>query len=213
MAAGVGIAQTRKTMEPTQIFDAIERLARSRRVALLEYHKAGQVGPTRRTVEPYSVESNGADLMVRCWQIDPPTSESDGWRVLRMDRIVAVYDGGADFTPRAPVTLGGQPLSPFFDGRPISSDPAAKYHTYVQSCLLDGRLSEDEIDGALSLSSTLDADQVRAVHARLFAAALQEAALDDMVSADDAAYLAGLHRFLQVLGWAPGGANAGVFGR
>lgn len=185
-----------------ETLNTLENLAQAKRLAWIDYRKAGTHGPGRRLVEPYSIESNGTDLMIRCWQREP-AGAAVGWKVLRLDGIVRVSDGGATFEPRGPVTLGVPPENPFSDSRPINSDPLAKYRTYLQSCLLDGQFTQAELEGAVDVASGLLLGQMRAVHAQVLAAALQEAALDEDIDTHEADYIARLFAFLRMLGWAP----------
>lgn len=186
------------------VLNALTELAKNHRLARVEYRRAGQSAVTPRLVEPYAIEGVGVDRVLRCRQIDPPAVGDDAWKSLRLDRIVRVSDGGQAFQPQTAVTLGQpQAANPFSDAHRIATEPGEEYRQYVLSCLLDGKLSPAEIQGAARFTADLPDDRRRAIHARVFATALGEAAMDGSVTEQETDYLARLHTFLRTLGWAP----------
>ena len=184
--------------------DTLEDLAHRHRLARVEYRAVGRQPPSVRVVEPYAVEGDGIDRALRCRQIEPAPATGDDawrWRRLRIDRIAGVADAGRSFVPQAtPMPPGGT----FTDAKAISTDPGEEYGQYVLSCLLDGKLTEAERVGASQVAANLTEDRRRAIHARVFAAALNEAALDGVITQSEVEYLVRLSGFLHALGWAPG---------
>jgi hypothetical protein len=193
------------------IANTLGDLAKRHRLARVEYRGAGQpAAPSVRVVEPYAIAGTGQHRALRCRQVEPaPAPGYDAWRRLRLDRIAGVTDAGRTFEPQSPIVLGHagggiEAAHPFADARPIAAEPGEEYAQYVLSCLLDGKLTEAEVQGAAQVAADLDDDRRRAIHARVFAAALGEAALDGAITRTEAEYLVRLSGFLHTLGWAPG---------
>lgn len=82
-----------------------------------------------------------------------------------------------------------------------------EYQELVLVLLSDYVVSPQEAEEARVLAArlALTASQVRAVHARIFAATLNQWAADDEIDDNERVYLSVLHRALETLGWAPGG--------
>jgi hypothetical protein len=180
-------------------------LAHRHRLARVEYRAVGRQSPSVRVVEPYAVEGDGMDRALRCRQIEPAPATGDDawrWRRLRLDRIAGVADAGRSFVPQPPPAL--PPGGTFADAKTISTEPGEEYAQYVLSCLLDGKLTEAELAGAAHVAADLGEDRRRAIHARVFATALNEAALDGVITRSEVEYLVRLAGFLHALGWAPG---------
>lgn len=183
----------------------IVRLAGARRVVCLAYQKPGEWSDTRRFVEPYRLQESTASLMVQCWQLDPTIEDRCKWRNFRIDRITSVGDGGRAFEPRIPITLGAGEVTAFAWGHEpaVTQGAAAEYFNFLESSLLDGLVSQDELERARALGARVEPDERRGVHARVFANVLQEVLQDAAVSDREAQYLAGVRSFLATLGWAP----------
>lgn len=185
-------------------------LAQRHRLARVEYRGAGQRVPSVRVVEPYAIEGSGRDRWLRSRQVEPaPAAGYDPWRRLRLDRIVRVADAGRSFAPQSPIVVAHasgavEAAHPFADAKPIAAEPDEEYAQYVLSCLLDGKLTEAEVQGAAQVAADLEDGRRRAIHARVFAAALNEAALDGAISGAEVEYLVRLAGFLHTLGWVPG---------
>lgn len=80
------------------------------------------------------------------------------------------------------------------------------YWQSLVDAFLDGRLEEHEITklSAISAQYALGLDDIRALHARIFAEHMLQLAKDDAVTDAEAANMADLHVALGRLGWAPG---------
>jgi hypothetical protein len=90
--------------------ELLRKLAGKHRTAQITYWKPNEAEAQTRIVEPYemvraSTPSGEEREYIRCWQIWPPSEDGTYWRTFRPDRIKSVRDGGAEFTPRQPVTL------------------------------------------------------------------------------------------------------------
>ena len=79
------------------------------------------------------------------------------------------------------------------------------WHALV-AALQDLSLSADELDqlAALRTELALAADEIRAIHGRLFGQLLATVTADELITPTEAAALRKLHRELHPLGWAPG---------
>lgn len=191
------------------VLDLIVALSRQQRTAKIVYKKVAEPEPTIRTVEPYTLQEHNDNLMVRAWQLVPELASCDNcWRTFRIDRIVSVVDGGEEFDPRRPVTIAEGEIYKWAIQRrsetlnPVNLAPAV-YLQFVETSLLDGRLTKDEVDGAYLRAKAITPEQKRAVHAKVYAAVLQEVALDGEVTDDEDDYLQQVRDFLRTLGWAP----------
>ena len=181
-------------------------LARRQRVALLEYLKPGEHDSTERHVEPYRLqESAGENLMVQCWQIKPSTGDRCKWRNFRIDRIVGVRDAGVGFKPRCPVTLADGEVTDFKWGHePAQSLGAgAAYFKFIETAMLDGKITGDELYRAREMARGIPVDELRGLHAQVFRNVLDEVLQDTAVSDREVRYLSGVRQFLSALGWAP----------
>jgi hypothetical protein len=85
--------------------DTLIDLAKRRRTAKIRYQKPDGGAATIRIVEPYSLEDHLGDLLVVCWQLDPPTNDGTCWRSFRIDRMQEVTDSQIPFVPRVPVLI------------------------------------------------------------------------------------------------------------
>jgi DNA polymerase-3 subunit epsilon len=82
-----------------------------------------------------------------------------------------------------------------------------EYQELVLLLLSDYAVSSQEAEAAKTLAARLGltASQVRAVHARILGATLNQWAADDEIDDNERVYLSALYRALEALGWAPGG--------
>jgi predicted DNA-binding transcriptional regulator YafY len=113
----------------------ISELAMQSRLARISYRKLGVKAWTVRLVEPYAlVGCVGDEAVVRCWQVDPPVDDNNGWRSFRLDRILSASDGGAAFVPRCRVALGGTFIHEYQTAlaEPEDRDPETAYRHYLQ---------------------------------------------------------------------------------
>ena len=196
-------------------------LARDRRVVRLGYRRPGEARPAEYLVEPYRLHRPSGGALLHAWQASPPP-QAEGrspWRDFRLDRIASVADGGHAFEPRTTVTLPGDvaaatagppdalqtqaasPASLWSDERIGDVSPADAYFRQLESAMLDGQVTPDEMTLARDLAAGLDPAQRNAVHARVLAAVLNEIAQDGRVSHREEIYLGQVRELLGQLGW------------
>ena len=193
----------------------IVSLAEAGRVVRLSYRRPGDGSAGEYIVEPYQFRRAAGGPALHAWQLEPaPEGRSDGWRDFRLDRIAAAADGGRAFEPRAPVTVardlpaaGPAPGGPDFKGfgdRPIAAmGDSEDYFRQIETAMLDGKVTDDEMTLAEALRNRVDADRRRAAHARVFANVLHEVIQDGRISHREELYLRNVRAFLERLGWAP----------
>ena len=85
----------------------------------------------------------------------------------------------------------------------ITLGPGAQYFNHLEAAMLDGAVSAEELATARELGARVSVAERRGVHARVFANVLQEVLQDSEVSGREGAYIAGVRRFLEALGWSP----------
>lgn len=183
---------------------ALQQLGESQRLAVIDYQKPGALELTRRWVEPYQLQHTDSALMVLCWQVDPQTMERTSWRNFRIDRMRGVWDGGRVFVPRMPVTLHHGESRAFRFGHQGELSAVNDYFQFLETAMLDGKISQRELGRAEELGRLLSVDQVRAVHAQIFAGILREVLIDGMLDDREAAYLVTVRKMLKKLGYSPG---------
>jgi len=189
---------------------SLAQLASQCTTAKIIYKKVGEDWHSDRLVEPYSLSHSGDNLIVLTWQLDP---ELDGaaWRNFRVDRITRVSSGGKLFTPRTPVTLHLGEVSQFIFDRdpepaaPSKASPAELYFKFVEAALLDAKLTESELQEAKKLSSRLNPQRLKAIHAQIYANLINELCMDGLLSPPEEEMLRNMRLFLGELGWSPGG--------
>ena len=189
----------------------VVRLAEAGRVVRLGYRRPGDGSAAEYLVEPYRLQRSQAGPVLHAWQLEPPPEgRPDGWRDFRLDRLTAASDGGRPFTPRAPVTLGrdatpaaGQSFQAWGE-RPIAGMGSAEgYFQQLETAMLDGKVTDDEVALAESLRDRVEIHERKAVHARVFASVLHEVLQDGRISHREELYLRNVREFLERLGWAP----------
>jgi hypothetical protein len=195
----------------------IVRLAESGRVVRLGYRRPGDGSVAEYMIEPYRLHRAQAGPVLHAWQVaPPPEGRADGWRDFRLDRITAASDGGRSFRPRTAVTLGrdappagagaAADASSFqeWGDRPIAAmGNAEAYFRQLESAMLDGKVSDEEIALAESLRDRVEPHERKATHARVFASVLHEVLQDSRISHREELYLQNVRSFLDRLGWAP----------
>jgi hypothetical protein len=193
----------------------IVRLAEAGRVVRIGYRRPGEGAATDYLIEPYRFHRGHAGPVLHAWQFDPPQQgRADGWRDFRLDRITAASDGGRSFQPRAAVTVGrdippagpatGGPDFKGFGERPIASmGDAEDYFRQIETAMLDGKVTQDEMALAEGLRERVDIHERKAAHARVFASVLHEVIQDGRITHREELYLANVRAFLGQLGWAP----------
>ena len=208
---------------PAWLLD-LAALARGRRLVRLRCRRPGEAEAAEYLVEPYRLHRPAGGALLHAWQAAPPP-EAGGrspWRDFRVDRVVSVADAGETFEPRTAVTLPGDVAAAVAAGRPdalrgLSAvspgnlwgeapigqvSPADAYFRHLESAMLDGRVTPDELTLARGLAAGLAPEQRNAVHARVLAAVLHEVAQDGKVSHREEIYLAQVRELLGQLGWA-----------
>jgi hypothetical protein len=205
---------TRETLEQ------IATLAEARRMARVGYRRPGDFAPQEFLVEPYRLQrtASGAAAIL-AWQVAPEMEgRPDAWRDFRLERITSVSDSGHAFTPRIAVTLKRQPQPPgagkgplavaegfdWWGARPIASmGPAEDYFRQIETAMLDGKVTPDELALARSLGDRVEVHERKAAHARVYANVLNEVLQDSRISHREELYLRNVRQFLEQLGWAP----------
>ena len=192
----------------------IARLAEAGRVARITYRRPGEATAVDYLVEPYRVQRGRAGPVLHAWQVEPPPDgRADGWRDFRLDRVTAAADGGRAFEPRTAVTVArdappgpatGGPNFMGFGERPIARmGDAEDYFRQIETAMLDGKITEEEMTLAQSLRDRVEVHERKAAHARVFASVLQEVLEDGRISHREELYLQNVRAFLDRLGWAP----------
>ena len=211
-------------MSMRETLEQLARLAEARRVARISYRRPGDFAPHEFLVEPYRLHrtASGAAALL-AWQVAPPIEgRPDAWRDVRVARITAVADSGHPFTPRVPVTLAQElpaagagagpaksPLSVaegfhWWGARPVSSmGPEEDYFRHIETAMLDGKVTADEVALARSLGERVEVHERKAAHARVYANVLYEVTQDARISHREELYLKNVRQFLEKLGWAP----------
>ncbi|HSH96637.1 MAG TPA: WYL domain-containing protein [Roseimicrobium sp.] len=196
-------------------------LASRRRLIALEYEKPWEDTTTRRVVEPYQLQQSSDNLMLLCWQIDPPMSEQEAWRHFRLDRIVDLGDGGSEFEPRTPITICSGEVHEFVMGRtPTSSEspappppdplsiaglslPTRQYLVCLRNIIADKLVTPAEMERAKARRAACTDAEIKTAHAKLFSEALAEALMDGELSGSEECYLRRVRGLLKLLGYAP----------
>jgi len=198
-----------------QVLPEIVRLAEAGRVVRLGYRPPGDFPVSDYTIEPYAIHHGPAGIALRAWKLGSGAAGgTPGWRDFRLDRIVSVADGGSAFSPRVPVTIGRDAAAqgPFAGGTPFkgfSEQPIARmgdaedYFRQIETAMLDGKISEEEMTLAQSLRDRVEIHERKAAHARVFANVLHEVLQDGRITHREELYLANVRAFLDRLGWAP----------
>jgi hypothetical protein len=112
-----------------------------------------------------------------------------------------VNDGGAAFVPRRRITLCDGEVHSFTPRAVLSV--AERYMGYIETAMLDGRVTVEELTEARKIGERLDVNRRRGIHGLVMANVLQEVLQDGEVTDREAAYIAGVREFLERLGWAP----------
>lgn len=183
----------------------IIRLGSANRLAALVYQKPGEDSPTARIVEAYSLQSIGQNVAIVCWQIEPRITDRLAWRHFRADRMIRVSDGGGNFNPRTPVTLGTGEISAFEWGHtPVQTlSDGHKYFNSLEAALADKVVNQREVDHLRTLAKAITPDQLRGAHAQTYANALQELLADGEITEKEDRYLKSVRKVLAFLGYEP----------
>lgn len=177
------------------------------RVAIITYQKPSETAPRRRWVEPYAINEEFSDLMVRCYQLgsEPPGAE-EGWRTFRLDRLTKVERGERTFTPRRTVRLAEEIAAVKKIEKPKLPPEAElqeKYYAFLRDTINAGHMTDAKAIEAIDKRQGLRIERVRAAHAHVFRAAIDAVMLDGEVSDFEADFLTRVRAFLVVVAWAP----------
>jgi WYL domain len=189
----------------------VTRLADAGRVVRLGYRRPGDATAAEYLVEPYRLQRTASGPAVHAWQLSPaPEGRADGWRDFRLDRITSVADAGKTFAPRMAVTLShdaaakpGTSFSAWSDRTIAPMGRAEEYFQQLETAMLDGKVTPDEMSLAQGLRDRVEVHERKAVHARVFASVLHEVLQDGRISHREELYLRNVREFLDRLGWAP----------
>ena len=202
----------------SNVIDDIAPLAAAGRLVRLRYRRPGTQSAQDYVVEPYRLHRSASGPVIHVWQTSPVPEGPSPWRDFRVDRIESVSDGGAAFTPRMPVTLphdieggGGStieapalpPLARWSERRIAEVGPDEEYYRELESAMLDGKVEPSEMSMVEELGGRIDPAQRKSVHARIYAAVLQEVVADGRISHREEIYLRQVRELLSRLGWAP----------
>ena len=207
-------------MSTRETLEQLAALAGAKRMARVEYRRPGDFAPHEFLIEPYRLQRTASGAAaVHAWQVSPPVEgRPDGWRDFRLDRITSVADSGHTFAPRVPVTLaqelpaaGAGPNPPavaegfhWWGARPVAAmGPAEDYFRQIETAMLDGKVTRDEMTLAAGLAERVEPHERKAAHARVFANVLHEVIQDGKISHREELYLQNVRAFLEKLGWAP----------
>jgi len=80
---------------------------------------------------------------------------------------------------------------------------AEDYFQQIETAMLDGKVTDEEMQLARSLGDRVEIHQRKAAHARVFASVLHEVLQDGRISHREELYLQNVRAFLEKLGWAP----------
>jgi hypothetical protein len=194
----------------------IAKLAAEKRLVRIGYRRPGAQSALDKVVEPYRLHRLASGPVIHAWQVSPVPEGTSPWRDFRVDRIESANDGGAAFAPRMPITLpqdvsGEGPVNapappPFaqWGERSIAEvGPDEEYFLQLESAMLDGKIEPSEMSMAEELGQRIDPSHRKSVHARIYAAVLQEVVADGRISHREEIYLRQVREFLSRLGWAP----------
>ena len=136
----------------------------------------------------------------------PPDAESDGpaMRTGVVPDVAAMAPIDTAAVPAAATRFaGGSPFAAFSD-RPIGDmSPAEHYFQQLETVMLDGEVTPEELEVARELGGRVPAEERRAVHARIYANVLQEVLQDGRIAHREELYLRQVRQLLERLGWAP----------
>ena len=199
----------------TEPLTEIVRLAAAGRAVRIGYRRPGTQVPGEYVIEPYRLHRFASGPVVHAWQLSPVPDGPSPWRDFRVDRIDTAVDAERPFEPRIPVTLptdvGGPPVElpaippvARWSDRPIeAAGPDEDYFRYLETAMLDGKVTTDETSLATELGDRVDPSHRKSVHARIYAAVLHEVVADGRISHREEIYLQQVREFLARLGWAP----------
>jgi len=116
-------------------------------------------------------------------------------------RAGAIVADAARGVPGAGVFAAGP--SPWSDQPIVAFGEADDYFHQLESAMLDGQVTLEEIALARDLGERVDPAERKAVHARVYANVLHEVIEDGRISHREELYLQQVRALLERLGWAP----------
>lgn len=206
-------------LDSEAVKNLVELASRSR-LACVVYKKPAENPTPRRYVEPYKFLESSENLLVRCYQVrveGRKKDDAEGWRSFRLDRFISVSDGGENFSPRGTVSLHRGEVFQYIFNHDKLREPVPrnikkklevkmtprKYARHIDSVLLDGKITDAELEQAMKYAKMLSADELKLVHAKVYIGVLREVTLDGTVNEAEEAYMASVRIFLTGLGWCP----------
>lgn len=207
-------AATETKAEPApDVLTVLQKCGEGNRRALITYRKPGEEWVTERVVEPYQLTYSGngipgsGGVIVLCWQVAPELS-APAWRNFRIDRIVTAKPIADVFAPRMPVTLHTGEAKRFeMDDDPAAPrskpSPAQIYFQHIDKALGDLKLTDRELAKARELQEVLRPGQIRALHAQVYAAAVNDTCADGDLTDEEIDRLQAMRVWLNELGWSP----------
>lgn len=211
------------------VLNQLVEFTRKRRLAKITYVKLGEITHTIRVVEVYHLLEASTGLLVYCAQVNPVTGDQP-WRNFRLDRILAVEDGGAEFSARMPTSIDQGELRDFWEvkaqqeqqetpgevaisiGLSVAavSVPAKevgsagdRYVAAFLEKLSDAKLQVREKNELVALASKLKKSQMKVAHARILAHLLEDLASDGDINAADNRLIKRVMTVMHEIGWAP----------
>jgi len=180
-------------------------LANAHRVVRMTYRKCAEEEASDRIVEPYRTSHNDKSLIIQCWQAAPVVVDGAQWRWFRADRILKVTDGGQNFIPRLQVNLSLEEIKQFANerDRETAAEAVEKYFRFVESAMMDGTLTDEEMCKAKELAMGVEPGRLKVIHAHIYISVLNELLVDGELTAREEKYLFTVKKALADLGWSP----------
>lgn len=197
------------------VLNQLAKLADARHVVRLGYRRPGELAASEYLIEPYRLHRFATGPVVHGWQVSPVPQGRAPWRDFRLDRISSVDDTGQTFEPRIPITISNDavgahgdalalpPLARWSDQAIESVGPAEEYFRALEAAILDGQVTPEEMSLSQELSTRIEPQERKSVHARIFASVLHEVVEDGRISHREEIYLQKVRELLSKLGWAP----------
>jgi predicted DNA-binding transcriptional regulator YafY len=212
-----------------RVLESLVDFTRKRRLVKLTYVKLGEITHTIRVVEVYHLLEASTGLLVYCAQVNPQPDDRP-WRNFRLDRIIAVEDGGNTYSARMPTSIDQGELRNFWTvkdqeesgqtptGDSLSINLSATkgevtlktgpthVDRYVSSFLEkldDSKLQARDRSELGTLAANLKKAQVKVAHARILAHLLDDLASDGDISAADNRLIKRVMSAMYEIGWAP----------
>ena len=114
-------------------------------------------------------------------------------------------DGGQNFLPRCPIQLSLDQVKTFNQTREAESQAEAveKYFRYVETAMMDGQFSDEEITVAKELAMGVPPNRLRVINSHIFISVLNELLIDGELTPREEKHLQKIKSVLAELGWSP----------